>query len=399
MLELKFVQKNQELIEKSLIERGMNNYSFSYLFSLDNKRKVLLNKLDGLRKKKRIMTQSIEDIAIANKKPGYKAIEKIKRLNITIKNHEKKMFLYEKKINEILIGLPNVPHLSVPEGVPGGQNKTVCKGGKKRKFNFHPRTYLEIGKKLGILDFAENCSKLSFDAIFYKGLGARLQRALINFLMDFHTGKKYSELLPPSMTEGWPILKLLEGKVFREEELPEKYCTYSLCFRKDWNFSQDVRGSLKRVKQFDSVESIQIVKQEYSNAILENIINEGKEIMKLLELPYEVFIFTRGNLDYVATKAYSIKVFLPGLGTFLEIAICSNQGDYFSRDMNICYKDKNSGNKVSMHILNATNLIIPRAMMAILENFQQADGSVIVPKILRPYLCGLGKIKNEKSRH
>lgn len=397
MLDLKFVQKNKELVKKCLVERGISNLDLNHLFSLNDKRKESLNRLDDLRREKKVITKSIESLVTINKKVDSKIIKKIRDINSYIKKYEEEVIFYRQKIKEFLINLPNIPHPSVPEGVPGGQNKIVRRGGKECKFDFDPKTYIEIGKRLGILDFTENSPKLDFDIIFYKGLGARLQRALINFLMDFHTEKKYSELLPPVMMEGWPILKLLEGRVFSEEEIPQRYYTYSLCFRKDWSFAQDIRSSLKRIRQFDSIESIQIVKQEDSYIALENIVSEGEAIMKLLKLPYEVSIFTRGNLDYVATKAYSIKVFLPGLNTFLEISVCSNQGDYFSRDMNICYRDKNSGNKLPIHILNATNLIIPRAMIAILENFQQADGSVIVPDILRPYLCGMDKIKNEKS--
>jgi len=396
MLDIKFVQENKDLIKKTLVERGINKLDLDPLFSLDNKRKELSIKLDFLRKKKKAMTSDIEILATTNNKSDQGIIEKIRYLNKHIDKFEKEKTLYEQKIREFLVNLPNIAHPSVPEGFPGEPNKLVFKSGEMPQFDFSPLTYLEIGKRLDIIDFSESLSKLDFDVIFYKGIGAGLQRGLINFLMDLHIKRKYCEMAPPVLADGWPILRLLQGRVFDEDELPIVYVNYSLCFRKDWTFAQDIKNDLKRIRQFDSIECIKISNSKDSYEILEDAVEEVKEKLNLLELPYEVYLFTRGNLDYISNKAYSIKVFLPGLGTFLEISVCSNLTDFFSKDMGICYRDRKLKTKEYAHIVHVTNLIIPRAIMSILENFQQEDGSVLIPKVLRPYLNGLDKISVKK---
>jgi len=398
MLDLKFVKKNKQLVENILRERGISNIDLRELLSLQEKRIRFLDRLDSLNRKKKAFTIDFERSVIAQEKLSGKEIGSIREVNKNIRECESNILSLEKKIKEFLVILPNIPHSTVPGGRPGEPNKKIRGWSRKDKFSFIPRTYLEIGKDLGIIDFPESLSVLGFEVIFFKGKGANLQRALINFLMDLHRKNNYSELLPPVIAEGHPVLKLLQSRAFREEELPLGYAAHSLCFRKDWNYSQDSKNDIKRVRQFDSIELTRITTSGDSYRILEIVVSEVEEALRLLELPYEVNIFTKGNLDYVASKAYSIKVFLPGLSMFLETSVCSNLGDFFSREIDIAYKKRGSKDKSYAHIVKATNLIIPRAMMGILENFQQRDGSLIIPKVLRPYLKGLNKITIEDEK-
>jgi seryl-tRNA synthetase len=391
MLDIKFIREHRITVEKAAKDRGLKNISVIQLLEFDKKRRQVLYELEKVRYKKNLLVKKIPILKKAGKSLAA-IIQRTRDLNFQIIKLEKQITQYEEEIRKIQILLPNIPHSAVPKGLPGRPNKLIRKWSKIHRFSFSPRTYLEIGQKLGIIDFSESFSKLGFDVIFYKGFGAKLQRALINFLMNSHTNKNYNELFPPIMAEGYPILKLLQGRLFKKTELPLGYVAYSLCFRKDWDFSQDIKNDLKRIRQFDSIELIKITTPKSSYEILEDMVKEVEGILRLLKIPYEIYLFTRGNLDYIAAKAYSIKAFLPGLDTFLEISICSNLTDFFSNGMNIRYGDASSNEKGYVHIVNSTNLIIPRIMIAILENFQQVDGSVIIPEVLRPYLQGIDKI-------
>ncbi len=391
MLDLKFVLKNKKTVIKELSERKMEVCDFSKLSAMEDKRKEIMQQVDYLRKQKKILSEQFENIVNAKQKIDENIHKKLKDINVQLRNEEGNLNLCKEEINSFLNFLPNLAHSSVPQGFPGKPNTLISKNVKKTKFNFQPKTYLELAEKLKIIDFPNSYPIFNLDIVFYKNLGAKIYRAIIDFLLDRHSHGGCHELSPSVLADGYPVLKLLRGAILNEDELPLSYCSHSFCFRKDWNYAEDIKN-LKRIKQFDSVEVMKLVKSKDSYLFLENLREDVESILQDLDLPYEVYLFNKGNLDYIASKAYSIKVFLPGLNNFLEIAVCSNLSDFFTKDLNIRIKNEKEKNLEYAHVLHAKSLIINRVMMAILENYQQSDGSVIIPRVLKPYLNNLGVI-------
>lgn len=386
MLDIKFVRKNRALVENNIRERGIKSTGLKSLLDLDDRLRDLQMQIEDITRRKSILSRSIEKRALTGRELRADLIKVSRELNIALKEREGDLAACREQIKTQLVGLPNIIDPSVPKGLPGKPNKRIRRSRDARHFSFPAKDYLEIGRQRDIVETVENLSKQGLNVVFYKGIGAKLQRALINFLMDRHSGKNSYEIFPPVMMEGSPILKMLQGKEFPQDLLPMCFVAYSLCFRKDWDLAEDVPHDLKRIMQFDSVELTKVCTAQMSKQVLEDTVRETEDILELLELPYETYLFTTGNLDPVACKAYSIKVFLPGSGMFLEISVCSHLADFFSSGMNIRHRRAGSAKKEPVHIVNATSLIIPRAMMAILENHQRQDGSVTVPKALRPYL-------------
>ena len=321
--------------------------------------------------------------------------------------------------------VPNIPHESVPFGQSSDENVEVKRWGEIKSFSFTPKPHWEIGEDLDILDFARGAKIAGSRFTLYKGAGAFLERALINFMLDLHINEHgYKEVLPPfivnrtTMTgtgqlpkfeedlfklEGLeyfliptaevPVTNIHQDEILNEDELPIYYVSYTPCFRKEAGaHGQDTRG-LIRQHQFNKVELVKFSKPESSYDELESLLEDAEEVLKRLEIPYRVVTLCTGDLGFSAAKTYDIEVWLPGQGVFREISSCSNFGDFQARRANIRYKPKDKKKTEFVHTLNGSGLAVGRTVVAILENYQQIDGSVIIPKALRPYMNNMEVIK------
>jgi seryl-tRNA synthetase len=330
----------------------------------------------------------------------------------------------EKKINQILLGLPNLPHTSVPIGKDSSENPVLKKTGTPPDFDFEPLPHWTLGENLKILDF-ETASKITGARFpLYLGAGAKLERALINFMLDIHTTEHaYKEVLPPfivnrdSMTntgqlpkfeedlfklEGWdyfmvptaevPVTNIHKGEVLDEDMLPILYTAHTPCFRSEaGSYGKDTRG-LIRQHQFNKVELVKFTRPETSYDELEMLLNNAEKILKYLGLPYQVVNLCTGDLGFSAAKTYDIEVWMPAQGVYREISSCSNFESFQARRANIRFKRKGKKGTELVHTLNGSGLAVGRTFAAILENFQQADGSVIIPEALRPYMGEMEKL-------
>jgi seryl-tRNA synthetase len=331
----------------------------------------------------------------------------------------------ESDLNAFLLEIPNIPHSSVPVGKDSSDNPVLKQVGDKPKLEFEPRPHWDIGQDLGILDF-ERAAKITGARFpLYIGVGSKLERALINFMLDIHTAEhKYVEILPPfivnrqSLThtgqlpkfeedlfklEGLdyylvptaevPVTNIHQGEVLDEARLPIYYTAYTPCFRSEaGSYGKDTRG-LIRQHQFNKVELVKFTLPETSYAELENLLNDVETILKRLKLPYQVVNLCTGDLGFSAAKTYDIEVWIPAQGVFREISSCSNFESFQSRRANIRFRRKGKKGTELVHTLNGSGLAVGRTVAAILENYQQTDGSVVVPDTLRPYMSGLERIK------
>ena len=335
----------------------------------------------------------------------------------------------EEKIHGILIGMPNLPHGSVPEGGVEA-NKEVASWGEKPRFDFKPRTHVEIAEHLDIIDF-KRASKISgSNFVLYKDAGARLERALYNFMLDLHTGKHgYREMFPPVLvnaasmtgtgqlpkmkdemyrleaddlylipTAEVPVTNIHREETLNEEDLPLYYTAYTMCFRREaGSYGKDTRG-LVRVHQFDKVELVKFVRPETSYDELESLVGNARAVFELLGLPYRVLMLASADLSFAAAKCYDIEVYAAGLDKWLEASSCSNFEDFQARRADISYKGKDGKKKGFVHTLNGSGVALPRTMVAILENNQTPEGDVVIPEVLRPYMGGLARISRRGEK-
>jgi seryl-tRNA synthetase len=343
--------------------------------------------------------------------------KRIKELGISLSE-------YEEKLNAILLGLPNIPHSSVPVGKDSLENPVVKKIGKLPEFGFDPHAHWDLGQKLGILDFDRAARITGARFPLYFGAGAKLERALINFMLDVHTTEHgYKEVLPPfivnrkSMThtgqlpkfeedlfklEGWdyfmiptaevPVTNIHANEILDENMLPVLYTAYTPCFRSEaGSYGKDTRG-LIRQHQFNKVELVKFSHPETSYDELEKLLNDAETILKLLGLPYQVVSLCTGDLGFSAAKTYDIEVWMPAQGVYREISSCSNFENFQARRANIRFRTKGKKGTQLVHTLNGSGLAVGRTVAAILENFQEPDGSVILPKAIRPYMGNMERI-------
>jgi seryl-tRNA synthetase len=345
-------------------------------------------------------------------------------LSEAIRAAEEPLGEIDKRFNDFMLGLPNVPQADVPAGGGAQDNKEVRRWGEPRQFDFQPKNHWEVGEELGILDFNRAAKIAGARFALYRGQGARLERALINFMLDLHTRERgYQEMLPPflvnreSMT-GTGQLPKFEEDLFRtvdpdffliptaevpltnihreefleKENLPIRYVAYTPCFRREaGSYGQDVRG-LIRQHQFNKVELVKFTEPQKSAEELETLVQDAEEVLKRLGLPYRVIELCTGDLGFAAAKTYDLEVWLPGQQTFREISSCSNFEDFQARRMTIRYRLEKKGKPLFVHTLNGSGLAIGRTLVAVLENYQQKDGTVIVPEALRPYMGGVERI-------
>ena len=416
MLELRFTRENLELVKAKTKLRGIKDSRIEDFESVDLKRRELLAELESLRNKRKTVSGEIAELKKQNKDADSLILE-MREAGERIKDLEKQVSAIEENLQDIVMGIPNLCDDSVPVGKDDTDNIEVKKWGEIPQFAFDPKPHWEIGEKLDILDF-ERAAKISGARfVLLKGLASRLERALINFMLDLHTQKHgYVEVLPPFMVNsasmtatgqlpkfeadlfkisGWdfyliptaevPVTNIHRDETLAEKELPIKYCSYMPCFRSEaGSYGKDTRG-LIRQHQFDKVELVKFTRPEDSVAELESLLADAEEVLQLLKLPYRIVTLCTGDLGFSATKTYDIEVWMPAQNKYREISSCSNFGDFQARRGGVRYRPRDSKKSVLVHTLNGSGLAVGRTLAAILENFQRSDGSILLPGILEPY--------------
>lgn len=423
MLEIKFVRENLSAVQQSLGARGVT-VEMAAFEQLDAKRRKVLLEIENLRHRRNVVSEQIADMK-RRKEETDAFVADMRDVSGRIKELDGSLSEIESDLNAFLLEIPNIPHSSVPVGKDSSDNPVLKQVGDIPEFEFEPRPHWDIGQDLGILDF-ERAAKITGARFpLYIGVGSKLERALINFMLDIHTAEhKYVEILPPfivnrqSLThtgqlpkfeedlfklEGWdyylvptaevPVTNIHQGEVLDEARLPIYYTAYTPCFRSEaGSYGKDTRG-LIRQHQFNKVELVKFTLPETSYAELENLLNDVETILKRLKLPYQVVNLCTGDLGFSAAKTYDIEVWIPAQGVFREISSCSNFESFQSRRANIRFRRKGKKGTELVHTLNGSGLAVGRTVAAILENYQQTDGSVVVPDTLRPYMSGLERIK------
>lgn len=422
MLDIKFVRQHLDLVINSIAKRGkaadierFNHY--------DANMRLILTEIEELRHRRNVVSEKIAAMKKRGEDTNMLVLE-MRDVSAIIKDRDTKLAENEEQINKILLELPNIPHHSVQEGKDSSDNSTVRIIGERPVFEFKPKAHWELGEYLKILDF-DRASKITGARFpLYFGAGARLERALINFMLNTHTvDHGYTEVLPPfivnrqTMTgtgqlpkfaedlfklEGWdyyliptaevPVTNIHQNEILDEDMLPVLYTAYTPCFRSEaGSYGKDTKG-LIRQHQFNKVELVKFSKPETSYDELEDLLKNAETILKHLGLPYQVVSLCTGDLGFSAAKTYDIEVWMPAQGLYREISSCSNFESFQARRCNIRFKRKGKKGTEFVHTLNGSGLAVGRTVAAILENFQNEDGSVIIPEILRPYMGGLERI-------
>ena len=418
MLELKFIRENLDLVRKNLAKRHIKEDRLDEFIDLDRRRRELLTESETLRNKRKTASQEIGKI----KKAGGDAetmMAEMRGVGETISRLEKEVGAIETEMNDIVMSIPNICHPTVPEGKDDSDNPTIKTWGEPTDFTFTPKAHYELGEEMGVIDL-ERAAKLS-GARFavLSGFASRLERALINFMLDLHTQKHgYREVLPPFLvstetmtatgqlpkfaedlfktrvsdrdlwlipTAEVPVTNLHRDETLAEKDLPIKYCAYTPCFRSEaGSYGKDTRG-LIRQHQFDKVELVKFSHPENSADELERLLADAEEVLQLLELPYRVVKLCSGDLGFSATMTYDIEVWMPAQNKYREISSCSSFTDFQARRGSIRYRPKEGGKSRLVHTLNGSGLAVGRTLAAIFENCQTADGKVELPKVLAPY--------------
>lgn len=416
MLDLKFVRDNPEVVAKALADKG-EEALFEQFAELDARRRTLLREAEQLKNRRNVVS---EDVA-QRKQKGLDAtgiIEEMRQVSARIKGLDNEIRLAEEGLQEILLTLPNIPAAEVPVGHSESENVPVRFYGEPRKFSFTPKPHWEIAANLDLIDFERAGKVTGARFAFYKGLGAKLERALINFMLDLHTTKhNYQEIFPPFLvhrnsmtgtgqlpkfeedafriqgteyflipTAEVPVTNLHREEILPEEMLPIYYAAYSACFRAEAGaHGRDTRG-LIRQHQFNKVELVKFTRPEDSARELETLVENAELVLRLLDLPFRTVLMCTGELGFAAAKKYDLEVWLPAYNTYREISSCSNFGDFQARRAGIRFRRSQGGKVEFVHTLNGSGVAVGRTVAAILENCQQEDGTVLIPEALRPYL-------------
>lgn len=422
MLDLGFVRDNLELVRQKMDERGAGNLLGNFE-ELDRERRRLLVEAEGRKARRNKVSNEIAALK-KQKLDASSLIVEMKQLGVEIGSLDKEAAARDEELREILTRIPNLPHESVPVGKTAADNREVRRWGEPRKFDFQPKPHWELGTALGILDF-DRAAKISGArfAIYY-GVGAKLERALANFMLDLHTREHgYTEVFPPFIvnsatlygtgqlpkfaqdlfklegTDYWliptaevPVTNLYHDEVLDAASLPLKYCAWTACFRSEaGSYGKDTRG-LIRQHQFQKVELVKFSLPEKSYDELESLTRDAATVLERLGLPYRVVALSTGDLGFSSAKTYDLEVWLPSSGEYKEISSCSNCEAFQARRANLRFRRDKGSKSEFLHTLNGSGVAIGRTWLAILENYQQADGSVIVPEVLRPYLDGIERI-------
>ena len=416
MLDIRLVRERRDLVQEMLERRG-SDLSFVPILELDERRRKMLHEVESLKHERKVVSDEIAEMKRQGKDAA-NTIARMREVSQRIKELDNQLGEVEAELQRALLLIPNVPHESVPFGKSSGDNPVVKRWGEIPTFSFPPKPHWEIGEALGILDFERAAKMTGARFTLYWGMGARLERALISFMLDLHTGRHgYEEVLPPFMVnsramtgtgqlpkfkedlfklDGWdfylvptaevPVTNMHQDEVLEESELPRRYTAYTPCFRSEaGSYGKDTRG-LIRQHQFNKVELVKFAAPERSYDELETLLLDAEEILQELELPYRVIALCTGDIGFSAAKTYDLEVWLPGQQKYREISSCSNFADFQARRANIRFKREGKKGTEFVHTLNGSGLAIGRSLVAVLENYQQKDGSVIVPEVLRPYM-------------
>lgn len=424
MLDIKLLRDQMDLVKERIGSRGAT-IDWEELTAVDRRRREVLAQTEKLKEKKNRLSAEIGKL----KKSGVDANELMAEnegLSEAIRNQEGPLSEIEKRFQDFMLLIPNLPHETVPKGSDAGGNREIRRWGEPRKFDFTPKYHFEIGEELGILDFARAAKIAGARFVIYRDQGALVERGLINFMLDFHTQRGYTEIIPPFLvnrdsvigtaqlpkfeadlfrtvepelflipTAEVPLTNIHRGEILSREDLPIYYVAYTPCFRSEaGSYGQDVRG-LIRQHQFNKVELVKLTEPQSSYEELEKLVRDAEEILRQLKIPYRVVELCTGDLGFAAAKTYDLEVWLPAQGTYREISSCSNCEDFQARRANIRYRPRKTAKTQKpsfVHTLNGSGLAVGRTLVALLENYQQKDGSVIVPEVLRPYVRGLKQI-------
>ena len=416
MLDIKRIRRNPEELKEAMRKRRNKGADVSELLALDEKRRGLLGKVEAMKAERNAVSSEIPKL----KKEGVDVTEKLaamKTLADDIKALDAEIAAIDVKLDELIMSVPNIPHESVPEGADDKENVEVRRWSTPREFGFEPKAHWDIGEDLKILDFAAAGKITGARFTVYRGLGARLERAIISYFLDTHTENGYFEILPPYMvnrasmtgtgqlpkfeedafkvagtdyflipTAEVPVTNLHRGEILEGDDLPIKYCAYSACFRSEaGSAGRDTRG-LIRQHQFNKVELVKFVKPETSYDELEKLTNDAEKVLQGLGLPYRVVCLSTGDIGFSSAKTYDIEVWMPSYGRYVEISSCSNFEDFQARRAQIRFRRDKKSKPELVHTLNGSGVAIGRTVAAILENYQNEDGSVTVPEALRPYM-------------
>lgn len=424
MLDIKFLRANFDDIKTKLEKRGEDLGDFDRFSELDQKRRDLISETEELKKKRNEVSKEIS-LLKREKKDAEDMIIQMRQVGDRVKVLDDELRSVEEELDNIMLSIPNIPHESVPVGETEDDNVQIKEWGEQPTFEFEPKPHWDIADNLGIVDFERAGKVTGSRFVFYKGLGARLERALINFMMDYHNDNHgYEEILPPYMvnrdsmtgtgqlpkfeedafkiqgedyflipTAEVPVTNFHRDEILDAEYLPLNFVAYSACFRSEaGSAGRDTRG-LIRQHQFNKVELVKIVKPEESYNELENLTGHAEKILQLLHLPYRVMSMCTGDLGFTAAKKYDLEVWLPSYQTYREISSCSNFESFQARRANIRFRPEKGAKPEYVHTLNGSGLAIGRTVSAILENYQQKDGSVVIPEVLRPYMGNVEVIK------
>ncbi|MCM3763202.1 serine--tRNA ligase [Alkalihalobacillus oceani] len=423
MLDIKRLRNDLESIKASLKTRGEDISGLDRFAELDEKRRAIIVEVEELKSRRNQVSQEVAQLKRAKQDADH-LIKETKEVSERIKTLDEGLRHVEEELEGILLTIPNVPHDSVPVGESEDDNVEIRKWGTVRSFEFEAKPHWDLASALDIVDFERAAKVTGSRFVFYKGLGARLERALINFMMDLHQDEHgYTEILPPYMvnrasmtgtgqlpkfeedafkireedyflipTAEVPVTNLHRDEILSAEQLPLAYTAYSANFRSEaGSAGRDTRG-LIRQHQFNKVELVRFVKPEDSYEALEQITGHAEKVLQLLELPYRVLSMCTADLGFTAAKKFDIEVWIPSYGSYREISSCSNFEDYQARRANIKYRPEPKAKPEFVHTLNGSGLAVGRTVAALLENYQEEDGSIVIPEVLRPYMGGVDKI-------
>lgn len=426
MLDMKYVRQNFDTVKEKLATRGVDETKVYELRDLDEARRELLVKVETMKKERNDVSDQIAQMK-RNKEDATDVINRMRELGSEIKALDEEIATIDEKLNHIAATLPNLPADGVPVGEDEDDNVEVRRVGTPREFDFEPKPHWEIGEELGILDFERGAKVSGSRFLYYKGLGARLERAIYNFMLDEHAREGYEEIIPPYLvndhamfgtgqfpkfkedvfqiqnddrdltmipTAEVPLTNYYAGEILEEKDLPIYFTALSPSFRSEaGSAGRDTRG-LIRLHQFNKVEMVKFATQETSFDELEKMTLNAQNILEKLELPHRVITLCTGDMGFSAAKTYDVEVWIPAQETYREISSCSNCVDFQAHRAMIRYRDS-EGNLQYVHTLNGSGLAVGRTVAAILENYQNEDGSVTIPKVLVPYMGGIEKIEKQ----
>jgi len=421
MLDIRAIRSNPEEIKRKLARRG-GEFRIDDILKLDEERRNIIFEVEELKSRKNKVSEEVAKLKKAKQDAEAMVLE-MREVSDRIKEMDDKVRVLDEEITNILMTIPNTPYDGIPDGLSSDDNLEIRKSGEPTRFEYEPKAHWDIGVDLNILDFETAGKVTGARFTFYRGLGARLERALINFMLDTHIDHGYTEIFPPFMvhrrsmmgtgqlpkfeedafkvantdyflvpTAEVPVTNMYREQILSGSMLPIKHTAYTACFRAEaGSAGRDTRG-LIRQHQFNKVELVKFANPDNSYEELETLTEDAERILKLLKLPYRIVCLCAGDLGFSSAKTYDIEVWMPSYDKYVEISSCSNFEDFQARRADIKFRPDPKDKPRFIHTLNGSGLAIGRTVAAILENFQQGDGSVVIPEVLRPYMGGLERI-------